>query len=393
MIQGQIQTLKIKDSLDYFNIIYQDLLGYKPEQTSLEQITESNWKNFAEARELNPKSSGIYLPRNQTAIIQEGNLLSLFHEYFGHGLYCEQSILGRKLVNLERRLLEEERQEFQGKKFNLEDVKKFRKENKSFLELREFMEKNLGIYEGFAVWTEYFLSKELGLRELFERKYESLSKGNKDVIEKITSFNQQYGNLATFYNFGLARRTTSERVKKLLEEIYKDKVKNIKLALLYGSRKEFSDVDVFIVDENLQEIESSWIDIRICSKNELEENINFFDVSAIDPLLTGEFILGDKEYLNEIKNKIFNQPITDKAIKLNLERSKEQRELSLNHQENSFFNRKGLSYSLTYLTNALALQNGLKLLTKEELILYSEKASVEGERPLQLEGGKERNAT
>ena len=71
MIQGQIQTLKIESLLDYSNKFYHDLLGYKPEQTSLEQIPENQWNEFATQKELNPNSSGIYLPRNQTVIIKD----------------------------------------------------------------------------------------------------------------------------------------------------------------------------------------------------------------------------------------------------------------------------------------------------------------------------------
>ena len=105
MEQAQIQTPKIKKLLDSSNQFYQELLGYKPEQTSLQQIPETQWNEFATQRGLNPNSSGIYLPRNQTAIILEENSLALFHEYFGHGLYCEQSLIGRKLIDLEKKLL------------------------------------------------------------------------------------------------------------------------------------------------------------------------------------------------------------------------------------------------------------------------------------------------
>src|SRR3989344_2362067 len=111
------------------NFFYQDLLGYKPEQTHLQQIPENKWNEFAAQRGLNPNSSGIYLPRNQTAVIQEENTLSLFHEYFGHGLYCEQNVTGRKLVDLEKRLLEEEKQEFASGRFTLENIQGFRKQN------------------------------------------------------------------------------------------------------------------------------------------------------------------------------------------------------------------------------------------------------------------------
>lgn len=120
MMQVQRQASKIDFLVDNSNQFYQDLLGYKPEQTFLQQLPLAQLNEFAKTRGLNSNSSGIYLPRNQTAIIPsdlEITPLSLFHEYFGHGLYCEQSLAGRKLVDLEKRLLEEEKKNF--KKNNL----------------------------------------------------------------------------------------------------------------------------------------------------------------------------------------------------------------------------------------------------------------------------------
>ena len=114
-------SLKLQSYLEFLNQFYQDLLGYKPEQTYLELIPKNQWNDFIQQRGFNSNSSGIYLPRNQTAVIQEENLLSFFHEYFGHGLYCEQSLQGRKLVDLEKKLFEEEKREFEGKKFTLKD--------------------------------------------------------------------------------------------------------------------------------------------------------------------------------------------------------------------------------------------------------------------------------
>ncbi|MBU2615933.1 MAG: hypothetical protein KKC19_02410, partial [Nanoarchaeota archaeon] len=79
--------------------------------------------------------TGIYLPRNQTAVVQEDNTLSLFHEYFGHGLYCEQSLTGIKLVDLEKSLLDEEKQKFQDKQFTLKELQEFRQGNRTFQKL------------------------------------------------------------------------------------------------------------------------------------------------------------------------------------------------------------------------------------------------------------------
>jgi hypothetical protein len=87
---------------------YKKLLDYSVEETELKKLNPKQWNIFCDKHYLNKNSSGIYLPRNQTAIIPLGNKLSLFHEYFGHGLFCEQSLIGIELVNLEKRLLGEE---------------------------------------------------------------------------------------------------------------------------------------------------------------------------------------------------------------------------------------------------------------------------------------------
>ncbi len=364
----QKQAPKIRNLLDISNSLYQDLLGYKLEQTSLQQVSESQWKEFALNKGLNPNSSGIYLPRNQTAVIQEENPLSLFHEYFGHGLYCEQSLSGKKLVDLERKLLEEEKQEFNGKQFTLEDVKRFRKNNLTFQELEEFRKQNLAKYEIFAIWTEYLLFEKFNLRDMFEEKYDSLLKPEKETIDSIINFSKQYGNLATFYAQGLARRTTPERVRKLLEDIYGDKLNRVKFASLYGSRKEFSDIDVFIVGEDLEEIQTDWIDVRVEGNIKFENRVRFLDGSLVCPLFDAECILGDREYFETMKNQFKNSPITEEAIKHNSKMSKEQRRRAIEYPESSEERIQGLAYSKSYLRNALALKQGKRKLTKESIL-------------------------
>jgi hypothetical protein len=104
MEQVQTQAPQIKTLIDDSNSFYQDLLGYKPGRTSLCQISNVKWDEFARRRGLNPNSSGVYLPRSQTAAIKDESVLGIFHEYFGHGLYCEQSLIGRRLVELEEYL-------------------------------------------------------------------------------------------------------------------------------------------------------------------------------------------------------------------------------------------------------------------------------------------------
>ena len=304
MIQEQIQISKIKYILDSSNDFYQDLLGYIPEQTSLQSIPKNQWFEFTKQRGLNPNSSGIYLPRNQTAIIQEENPLSLFHEYFGHGLYCEQSLKGRRLVDLEKKLLEEEKQEFQSKQFTLEDIQGFRTTNKTFQELEKFIRQNLAKYELFAIRTEYLLSREFGLKDEFERKYDSLEKQDKEIVDPIINFLKSYGNLAIFYASGLARRTTPERVRRLLGDIYGDRLQDVRFALLYGSRKEFSDIDVFVVSNSLPIIKNHWLDVSVYSIKEFEEKVRMFDIEITDPL---KYIGQSKQIIKLIEDKYYKK--------------------------------------------------------------------------------------
>ncbi len=393
MEQVQTQAPKTKNLLDSSNQFYRDLLGYKPEQTSLQQIPENQWDKFTEQRGLNSNSSGIYLLRNQTAVIRNQNPLSLFHEYFGHGLYCEQNLTGRKLVDLEKRLLEEEKQEFSSRRFNLEDLQRFRQGNQTFQELENFRQENLGKYELFAIWTEYLLSGQNNSREDFERKYDSLSRQHREEIDNIINFNETFGNLATFYAQGMARKTTPERVRKLLEDVYKDKLKDVRFALLYGSKKEFSDIDVFMVGDNPQEFHSNFLDTKMQSLRDLQKGIKDFDVRIIIPLINGKFILGDRNYFEQSRQRILSQPISEDAIKHNLKWSSRMQRLRDENLEDDFLKNKFEGYSQTYLANALALRQGIRLFTKADLLSYSKRASAEDDKPLQSQGGTEKNAT
>ncbi len=383
MEQVQIHSPKIRNLLDFINQFYQDLLGYKPEQTLLHFVPNSKWDEFAQQRGLNPNSSGIYLPRNQTAIIREDNPLSLFHEYFGHGLYCEQSLTGRKLVDLERTLLEEERKKFYGKRFGLGDLEKFRQQNKIFRELNEFRKQNLLLYETFAIWTEYLLSEENGLRDEFGRKYDSLSGQEKESVDSAINFSKQYGNLATFYEFRLARKITIERVRRLLKDIYKVKLREVKFALLYGSKKKFSDIDVFMVGNGTPRIRNDWIDVVSYSSEEFEEKRKLFDVEITDPLFSGEIILGDRNYFLQQKNLLFEQPITEEAINYNLQEAEQQENSAYDFPENSEWRKIGLSYAETSRLMAENLRQGKRIFRKWDL-LHSRRAPVEGDKPPQL---------
>ena len=388
MMQEQKLAPKTKYLLEASNQFYQELLGYKPEQTSLQKVPKSQWNNFCKSIGQPINKLGIYSSRNQTAIIQKENSLSLFHEYFGHGLYCEQSLAGRKLINLEQKLFEEEKQEFKEKQFTLKDLEKSRKTSLTFQELNNFKEQNLTQYELFAVWTEYLLSKKFKINEIFEKKYDNLSKKDKEQVERIINFSEQYGNLATFYESGLARITTPERVKKLIGEIYGiNNVEKSKLILLAGSKKPFSDIDLFSSSNVLFSSQNNWLDLVNFDEQDFEKRIKNFEVQVTHPIMEGEFITGDKIYLLQKRKQLKEQPITKEAIEHNFRKS-EQEKIASEKTNDKELKRIYTYYSETYLANALALKDGLRLFVKEDLLSYSYR-----ETNIQLKGGKKNNAT
>lgn len=354
--------------LDISNKFYNDRLGYKPENTKLIQIPRKNWTKYTIQNDLNPNSSGVYLPRNQTAIVQENEPLSLFHEYFGHGMYCEYSQTGRLLVSLEKKLLYEETEAFTNRKFSRDELIKFRLQNNTFQKINRLQKENLTQYELFAIWTEYLLSVEYDMREDFAKKYDSVDMHVKQAIDNIINYSLQYGNLATFYENGLLRKTTAERVKHLLTEIYgENTVNQSKLIILTGSRKPFSDIDIFVSSNHFQSVKNDWLDMIAFNEKDFERRVRLFEIQVTHPIVAGEFVAGDFDYFNEKRRQLQLQPITEEAIEHNFYRARKNEKYAEECEAYSTDWKASLSYAKTYLANALMLKGGKRLLTKEEL--------------------------
>ncbi len=356
--------------LDYLltssNQFFSDLLGYKPEKTILQILNNKQWNAYFSKIGANTNSLGIYLPRNQTATIyieSKTAPMNLFHEYFGHGFFCEQSLIGKRLVDLEKSLLEEEETEFSGKKFTLRNLYDFRQHNKVFKVLSEFRKENLKVYEGFAVFIEFILSRENNLQKIFEIKYLSSSSTYKEQVNEIINFNQLYGDLSTFYSYGLKKILDKKRLLHLSNDIFTNKFKNIKLLLHFGSKKPFSDIDIFVVSKSITSMHSTWIDVRARNYDEIKFGIKLLDPKITDPIMVGDLIYGDKYYLKKIKNEISIQPISEEAIKYNLEKSLFHKNRSKDPSLGIYLQEKNLRSSKTYLANANALQKGKKILT------------------------------
>ena len=347
---------------------YQQLLNIKPRRTKLQIIPRDKWQNFCKRLNLNHNSEGVFLQRNLTAYLladSEYFPLNLFHEYFGHGLFCEYSKHGKFIERLERRLAREERRKFRGKQFTLEELIKFREQNPLFKLLQKA--RNNLLYEVFAIWTEYYLSELFGVGDKFEQKYKRTPKKLRDNLEQLANFRKNYGDLALFYHLGFPKYYDTDKIRILLRNIFKDKINSARLVILYGSRKPYSDIDLFVVSDEVGNFRNDWLDIYALTPDEFEYSVSVFRISVTDPLMTGEFVLGDEDYFEQKKRQLQEQPITKEAIYYNIIRSREQGILAKQFPKNSKEREIGNSYAETYLRNALALKQGKRKLTKNLL--------------------------
>lgn len=140
--------------------VLEDKFGLKPERSSL--VYHKDWSSFVKENGLHPSSESVFLPKDLTAHIPDQSLEKIlpliYHELEGHGNYCEYTPYGKKLVEDERifsRLEGEEKIRFAHEcSIYFHGIKPY--------------------FEGFAIWMEEFLLKNVGREDLWlERKEKS----------------------------------------------------------------------------------------------------------------------------------------------------------------------------------------------------------------------------
>ncbi len=337
---------------------YQQLLGFTPRRTKLEIMDKDSWARFCARFNLDSRAGGAFLPRNLTSYIvgdSEHVSLNLFHEYFGHGLFFEYSRRGKQLERLEKRLLRDELRKFRRKGISSESLGEFRETNPTFNLINKIGQSYAGTHEIFAIWTEHYLSNLLGT-DGFSKKYKNMLEGARKGLEEMLEFQKTHGILALFYEIGMPRYCSGEKVKVLFEELYGSKAKSADLVIHYGSRKSYSDIDLVVVSPEIRDFTNAWLDVYSFTREQFDYAVSTFDVSVIDPLLKGEFVSGDRKYLEQKKKQLLEQPVKQEAIYYNLIKAKQQKLLSRQFPEGSKERAKGEAYARTYLQNALSLK-------------------------------------
>lgn len=360
------------EKISTFGNVATDILlnefGIAPQESRIKLYNLLQWEQFSRLRRLDNSIEGIYSPRECTAHIlrdTEFFIPNLFHEYFGHGLYIEYSRQGQEIKTLENSLLLEEQNA--GIRTHKE-LLYFRENNNNYNKLMEYRHNGWTLHEGFAMWMEWYLSKLTDNGATFSKKFESLRPTEKEVCNKFIEYSINYGNHALFFSLDLPKLYNKEILNTLLRNLFKGKSDSIKLCLVYGSRKPYSDIDLFIVSDEIPTTNLGWLDLYSVDSQKFEDSLNRKDIAVTDPLFTGEFILGDRDYLEQTRQKVINSPITLETIYFQKEQAKKAIELASKFPKSSGEYINAMSYYNSYLTNAIAFESGKMPLTLRNLI-------------------------
>lgn len=344
----------------------------KPEKSKY--TMHLDWNQFVKNTGSHPESHGVYFPRDLSAHLKESSgflPVNFLHEYFGHGLFCEHAISGQRIASLEQALAETEKEMLNvselpaQQKLQVDETNHFfEKYKKQREELQQLFSRNVHNYEGFAMWLEHFLSKATDNESLFEKKMdEFIHPNHRKLFEQFHDFSSQNGNFALIAQLGFPKYYEDITIVETLRKLYKDDFESIELAILHGSQKPYSDIDLFIVSDKVRSCYNHWLDIFARTPEEFENDLNCFSIAVTDPLFSGKAIIGNSDYQEKLKQRVLNQPITQEAIQYNLTQSDEQARISLMYPEDSKERRITERYQQSFRRNAEELQKGNQILT------------------------------
>lgn len=335
--------------------------GLQLEKSQLKPYSPEDWQTFCQANNFDTESGGLYVPNSYSAYVGVDSpalISNIFHEFFGHGLFCEYSQIGKKLASMSG----EDADAFL---YGVVDPR---------IQPLGLCSRNIGNYEGFALWLESLLCKETGNAAAWELKKERLPEPYLHLFEYFHEAEQRLTRFGLLSQLGFPKSYDSEKLLQTLEHFYGDSFAEIDFIVLYGSQKPESDIDFFIVSSNpSQDYFNGWLDIYELNRQEFEYLVDHLDISVTDPLFSGTLIYGDENHFQQLKQRIQDLPIIEGAISHNLAEAQKQRDY-LPLFENMPRERKScISYIKSLTRNAEELRKGNKLLTLQGLMSNPEK--------------------
>jgi len=337
----------LEDVLQIAGRVVESEFGALPKNTNLVILNPNDWDKLKRRRNAE-SANGIFLPLTQTAFIRESGdidtiLPELIHEYFGHGLYCEQALPGKRLVEFEKQLkgleralcldmsgdaricivywpnartvvrISELREDIKAELIKSGvDVTRYDaallcdSNDKSIREYTQTLRRAdshfktfLPIYEGFAVWMEKTVLTALGKTDLWIKREAELQKNNPQYaifLEEIERAQNDVGFLPFLFAIGFPKRYDVQSIEQVLAKQLSPETK-IAFAILYGSQKAHSDMDLLVVLDSNEDVVrhnySTNVDVFVSSRKACLDRARKFDPQFTEPLLTGRVVLGD----------------------------------------------------------------------------------------------------
>jgi len=357
----------MRDLIIQASEILEDKFKIKPEKTKL-YIHEDIYELLNQTR--NPQAQSIFFPRDLSAHVSRGRLEFIFHEYHGHGLYCEQSAYGKKMVEDENNFNNMSQEEIQ-----------------QILLLHEYQKPN---FEGHALWIEDFLLTKLNKFEILENRLKELKtlafesqfhpnlKTQKDVYNRIKQFELENGIFELWYSLGFPRQFDKDTLIGIAKEKINSRFDNLVFLIHFGSKNPKGDVDICaVLEDNIKLDEykdSRTIDLVQYNYFDLIKRINLFDIVITQPLLTGELVYGKKNEFERLKAELRKQKPTEEAIKYLEERSRECFNYAIEcfNQNDTYSNAveltlNNLAYALSYNKFANKYNLGAYVLTLDQI--------------------------
>ena len=89
----------LKEASDY---VFSEF-GLRLEKSRVKIYSKEDWDKFIDVNGFVADAEGVYMPQAYYAYARKDSpalTSNVFHELFGHGLFCEHSQLGRTLVDM-----------------------------------------------------------------------------------------------------------------------------------------------------------------------------------------------------------------------------------------------------------------------------------------------------
>ena len=322
--------------------------------------SKENWTEFCKLNQFDNSANGIYVPVTFRAYVKNNTsdlISNIFHELYGHGLFCEHSQLGKILTRLTK--VTEQNLFMYGKV----DTKE---------QLFGMAEHNIYNYEGFAIWLESLLCAETDNKLIWQSKVNELTKEQRQLYNYFLEQEKNLTRFGLMSQMGFPKYYDDEQILEIVKLFYGKTFNNIDFVLLRGSKKPESDIDLFIVStNNSKNYFNGWLDIYELNRYDFESWCSKLDISVTDPLIEGKLIYGDENYFNKYKLKIHNQEINGDALKHHINEINRLKEYVA---ETSHEKESTLKYIWSFSKNLEELSQGNKPLTFKNLKYAHNKA-------------------